>query len=134
MSKSQIAGWVLSVLLAAFLTFASALGKFTEWEGKAEMLEHVGYSNDVLFRIGVVEVACAILFLIPQTAFVGSILLTGYLGGAVATHVRLGDSFVVPIVIGVVIWIALGLRNQTIFRLAMGGSPLESKSTDDTAQ
>lgn len=122
MSKSKIAGWVLSAILAAFFIFGSASGKFTDWEGKAEMLEHLGMSNDVLFRIGVVEVVCAILFLIPQTAFLGAILLTGYLGGAVATHVRLGDSFLVPVVIGIVVWVSLGLRNQTIFRLAFGGS------------
>jgi len=118
MSKSRIAGWVLSVLLAAFLILASASGKFTEWEGKAEMFSKMGWSNEVMFKIGVVEVAIAILFLIPRTAFIGAILLSAYLGGAVATHVRVGDSFVPPIVIAVVMWIALGLRDKRVFELA----------------
>jgi hypothetical protein len=73
-------------------------------------------------KIGVVEVVITILFLIPQTSFIGAILLTGYLGGATVTHVRLGDSFVVPVVIGVLVWIALGLRNPAIFCLARGGT------------
>jgi len=118
MSKSRIAGWVLSVLLAAFLILASASGKFTEWEGKAEMFGKMGWSNEVMFKIGVVEVAISILFLIPRAAFIGAILLSAYLGGAVATHVRVGDSFVPPIVIAVVMWIALGLRDKRVFELA----------------
>lgn len=118
MSKSRTVGWVLSVLLAGFLVFASAAGKFTEWEGKADMFGKLGWSQDVMFKIGIVEVAIAALFLIPRTAFVGAILLTAYLGGAVATHVRVGDPFFAPIIIGVVTWIALGLRNPRVFSLA----------------
>jgi len=122
MSKSRIAGWVLSVLLAAFLILASASGKFTEWEGKAEMFGKMGWSNEVMFKIGVVEVAISILFLIPRAAFIGAILLSAYLGGAVATHVRVGDSFVPPIVIAVVMWIALGLRDKRVFEIAFQGA------------
>jgi hypothetical protein len=105
LKKSQIAGWVLSVLVSAFLLLASAPGKFVEWEGKAELFEHFGYSTDVMTKIGVVEVILAVLFLIPRTAFIGAVLLTGYLGGATATHVRVGDAFFFPIVIGVLAWI-----------------------------
>jgi len=82
------------------------------------MFSKMGWSNEVMFKIGVVEVAIAILFLIPRTAFIGAILLSAYLGGAVATHVRVGDSFVPPIVIAVVMWIALGLRDKRVFELA----------------
>lgn len=126
MSKSRIAGWVLSVLLAAFLIVASASGKFMEWEGKAEMFGKMGWSNDVMFKIGVVEVAIAILFLIPRTAFIGAILLSAYLGGAVATHVRVGEPFIAPIVIAVVMWIALGLRDRRVFALAFQGVPRQA--------
>ena len=73
-----------------------------------------------MFKIGIVEVAIAILFLIPRTAFVGAILLAAYLGGATATHVRVGDPFYFPIIIGVVAWIALGLRKPEVLRLALG--------------
>lgn len=119
-NKFAIAGWVLSFLLAAFLIIASGMGKFTQWEGKAEMFAKMGWTEEVMFTIGIVEVAIAVLFLIPQTAFVAAILLTGYLGGAVATHVRVDDPFFFPILIGVLVWVALGLRQPVIFRLAIG--------------
>lgn len=113
-------GWGLSALLGLFLIAASAGGKFTEWEGKAEMFEKLGFSLDQMFRIGILEVVITVLFLIPRTGFLGAILLTGYLGGAVVTHLRVGDAFVMPIIMGVVVWIALGLRQPVIFGLAAG--------------
>ncbi len=132
MSKSQIVGWVLSGLLAAFLILGSGLGKFREFEGKAEMFDHLGYTADVIEKIGVVEIVITLAFLIPRTSFIGAVLLTAYLGGATATHVRVGDSFIVPIIIGVVVWIALGLRRPEIFRLAFGvpGKVVTEKSVD----
>lgn len=118
--KPKIAGWILSVLIALFLIGASAMGKFTQWEGKAEMFAKMGWTEDVMFKIGIVEVTIAILFLIPRTSFVAAILLAAYLGGAVATHVRVGEPFFFPIIIGVLVWIALGLRQPDVFRLAFG--------------
>ena len=118
-SKSQIAGWVLSGLVSVFLAGPSALGKFVEWEGKAKMFDHIGFTNDVIMKIGVLEIMLAILFLIPRTGFLGAILLTGYLGGATVTHVRIGDPYFMPIVIGVVMWIGMGLRRPAVFSLAI---------------
>jgi hypothetical protein len=115
MNKKALAGWILSALIALFLIFASASGKFTEWEGKDEMFAKMGWGKEVMVKIGVVEVAVAILFLIPHTAFIGAVLLTAYLGGAVATHVRISDQFFMPIVIGVLVWVALGLRDSRVF-------------------
>jgi uncharacterized membrane protein YphA (DoxX/SURF4 family) len=118
MSASRIIGWVLSALIAAMLIVASAGGKFTDWEGKEEQFATMGWNVDVMFTIGIVEVVIAIMFLIPRIAFVGAILLTAYLGGAVATHVRVGEPFVFPIIFGVLIWVALGLRDPRIFSVA----------------
>ncbi|WP_339911358.1 DoxX family protein [Symmachiella dynata] len=120
--KLRITGWVLSILISLFLIFASASGKFTEWEGKAEMFAKMGWSEEVMVKIGIVEVAIAVLFLIPRTAFLAAILLAAYLGGATATHVRAGEAFFFPIIIGVVAWIALGLRQPDVFRLAFGSN------------
>ncbi len=128
--KLRIAGWVLSGLLVAFLIFASAMGKFTDWEGKAEMFDKLGWTEDVMFKIGVVEVAIAVLFLIPRTAFVAAVLMAAYLGGAVATHVRVGEPFYFPIIIGIIAWVALGLRNSIVFKLAMGQSAGSEESQD----
>jgi hypothetical protein len=120
MKTTQIAGWVLSFLIAAFLIFASGLGKFIEFEGKAELFQKLGYSTETMVKIGVVEIALAILFLIPRTAFLGAVLLTGYLGGATATHVRVGEPFIFPVIVGIVVWIALGLRRPEVFAVAFG--------------
>lgn len=62
----------------------------------------------------------AVLFLIPRTGFLAAVLLTGYLGGAVLTHLRIGEPFVMPLVIGALFWVALGLRQPGVFALAMG--------------
>jgi hypothetical protein len=129
-SKSKIAGWILSILLLLFLVVASAMGKFTEWEGKAQMFEKMGFNTELMVKIGVLEVIIAVLFVIPRTGFLGAILLTGYLGGAIVTHVRVGDAFVVPIIIGVVMWVARGLRQPEIFSLAAGNTRSPSPGTE----
>ncbi len=118
-SKAKIAGWVLSILLVAFLCLASAIGKFIDFPDKDEMFAKLGWATDVMFNIGIVEVAIALLFLVPRTAFVAAILLTAYLGGATATHVRIGDPFFMPILFGVIVWVALGLRDPRIFQIAL---------------
>jgi hypothetical protein len=118
--KLKVAGWILNALIALFLIGASAMGKFTQWEGKSVMFAELGWSEEVMVKIGVVEVVIAILLLIPRASFVASVLLAAYLGGAVATHVRVGDPFLLPIIIGVAAWISLGMRKPEVFRLALG--------------
>ena len=86
------------------------------------MFAHIGFTNDLIFNIGILEVVLAVLYLIPRTSFIGAILLTGYLGGATVTHLRVGDQFLFPVIIGILMWIGLGLRYPTIFSLAMGKS------------
>lgn len=117
---SRVIGWVLSILLALFLIGASASGKFVEWEGKKEMFEKLGFTNELMMKIGVLEVIVTLLFIIPQTGFLGAILLTGYLGGATVTHLRLNEPYFFPVIMGVIMWIALGLRRPEVFSLAFG--------------
>ena len=77
----------------------------------------LGYSESTIIPIGLVLIACTVLYLIPATSVVGAILLTGYLGGAVATHVRAGEglfSIIFPIIFGILLWLGLYLRD---FRL-----------------
>lgn len=119
---APIAGWVLSVLLAALLSM-SAAAKFTAWEGKAEAFAKLGWAVEPMHTIGVVEVVVTLLFLFPPTSFFGAVLLTGYLGGATATHVRVDDHFFMPVLIGVLVWVALGLRNPRVFAVAFGLKP-----------
>jgi len=120
-AKTQrIIGWVLSGIISAFLIVASGVPKLTG-QVPEDMLKTLGFTSDTIWRIGIVEVIVALLFIIPQTGFIGAILLTGYLGGAICTHVRIGDlNFIMPIVMGILTWVALGLRQPEIFRLAIG--------------
>jgi uncharacterized membrane protein YphA (DoxX/SURF4 family) len=125
--KLVITGWVLSVLVALFLIGASGLPKFIQWDGKEEMMGKLGLPLSVLPYIGAVEIACAVLFIIPRTCFIGAILLTGYLGGATFAHVRINDQFFMPIVMGVIAWTSLGLRYPVIFQWALNGPPATGK-------
>lgn len=105
--------------MGLFLGGVSASGKlFLDFPGKAEMFEKMGYSVGTMFWIGIVEVAAAVLFLIPQTSFLGAILLTGYLGGATEVHVRMKEPFVFPIIFGVLVWIGYWLRRPDVIQSA----------------
>lgn len=128
MKKTQLVGWTISVLLFGVLTLGSARAKLTDWDGKAEMFGKLGFSIETIRAIGFVEIAIAVAFLIPQTGFLGAVLLTAYLGGATAAHVRVGDPFVVPVAFGVITWVALGLRDRRIFQLAFGQTPRSGDS------
>jgi Mn2+/Fe2+ NRAMP family transporter len=65
--------------------------------------------------IGILEIACTVIYVIPRTSVLGAILLTGYLGGATATHVRIGDpSFFGPVIFGVLVWLGLWLRDARL--------------------
>jgi hypothetical protein len=119
-----IVGWILSALGGLFLICASGLPKFFDFPGKGEMMEHLGIPLSLLPTIAVVEIAVAVIYLIPRTAFLGAILTTGYLGGAVFTHLRAGDGqfeVLFPVILGVVVWSGLALRRPVLFSLVMGG-------------
>ena len=107
-------GWAITGLMGLALMF-SAIMKFRNPPEIAEQLvDKFGYPADLTLTIGVVEVACAVLYLIPQTWVLGVILLTGYLGGATATHVRVNDNFVSPIIVGVLVWLGIYLRDPRL--------------------
>jgi hypothetical protein len=67
--------------------------------------------------LGLVEFIATVLYVIPRTSVLGAILLTGYLGGATATHVRVGDAFAVPVLLGVLLWVGLVLRQPRLAAL-----------------
>lgn len=74
----------------------------------------MGWSADKMMAIGFVELACTAIYLIPRTAVLGAILLAAYMGGAVATHVRVGDVFFVQVLVGVFVWLGLWLREPRL--------------------
>jgi membrane protein insertase Oxa1/YidC/SpoIIIJ len=120
-TKTQrIIGWVLTVLVGLFLLGASGIPKFIEFPGKADMMTKLQIPLDLLTTIGIIEVTVAVLYLIPRTAFLGALLTTAYLGGAVWTHLRVGDPWFFPIIIGVLMWLGLALRRHAIFQMLLG--------------
>lgn len=113
-SKTMLwAGYVVSALPVAMLLFSAAI-KFVGPADLDKELTRLGWPVSLALALGIVELGCTIIYLIPQTSVLGAILLTGYLGGAVATHVRIGDGFIPPIVFGVLVWLGLFLRDSRI--------------------
>ena len=117
-TKAQkIAGIVLTALPALLLIF-SASGKLMLAPEVIEGFAKFGFEPGVIRPIGVVELLSAILFLVPRTSFLGAILITGYMGGAICTHLRVGDPVFLQIAVGVVAWVGYGLRRPGVIKSA----------------
>ena len=113
-SRAQVwTGRVLTGLIVAFLLL-DAIGKLIPLAPVVEGTQKVGYAVDVIRPLGVVLAVSALLHLVPRTQFVGAVLLTAYLGGATATHVRIGTPFWMPVLMGVILWIAYALRSSRL--------------------
>jgi DoxX-like family len=117
-------GRVMSAMVALFLLFDGAM-KLVKPGFEVEATVRLGYSESVIVPLGVVLLVCTALYLIPRTAVLGAILLTGYLGGAVASHVRHEDSLfemLFPVIFGVLLWGGLLLRDWRLRALVPWGS------------
>ena len=115
-SNNKVLTWtgrVLSGLVAIMMAFSASL-KFMNLPDVAKQMKELGYPAELLLILGIIEISCAILYAIPQTSVLGAVLLTGYLGGAVATHVRVNDNFAFPAIGGVLVWLGLFLRDWRI--------------------
>jgi hypothetical protein len=110
-------GRILSGLAVAFLLFDSVI-KLMQIDPVTESFARLGYPDSLALAIGTIELTCLAVYLIPRTAVLGAILLTGFLGGAVATHVRIGDPLFshvfFPIYVGLLLWGGLFLRTLTV--------------------
>jgi hypothetical protein len=110
-------GWIISILPVAMLVMSGVM-KLQKPPEVLEGIEKLGWSEDLLPSLAIVEIGCAVIYLFPPTAVLGAILLAGYLGGAIATHMRAGDPFIpsmlVPIVLGVVVWLGVYLREPRL--------------------
>jgi hypothetical protein len=114
-----LTGRVLSGLVIVFLLFDGAI-KLVPWPIVTETMDRIGYgSSETLARmLGIITVACTVLYAIPPTSFVGAILLTGYLGGAMASHVRIGSPLfshtLFGFYLGLMVWGGLWLRDRRL--------------------
>ena len=117
-SKGRIwTGWIITGLIAAFTLF-DAVGKFAKPAPVIEGFARTGWPIDLAVPLGAILLTCTVLYLIPRTSVLGAILLTGYLGGAVATNLRLHNPLfsntLFPVYFGVLVWIALWLREAPL--------------------
>jgi hypothetical protein len=107
-------GRVISALPILMMLFSGSMKLFKP-QNMEKGMHDLGYYPWHILPLGIVEVACAIIYLIPRTSVLGAILVTGYLGGATATHVRVGDpKFVMPVLLGVLAWLGLLLRDRRL--------------------
>jgi hypothetical protein len=110
------AGRILSALPVLLFIFGGMFSLLKP-DAVAKGFVHYGYPDSALLRIAIVEIACALVYAIPRTSVLGAILMTGYLGGATATHVRVGEPPFLAIIVGVVVWAGLFLREERLRRL-----------------
>jgi ABC-type transport system involved in cytochrome c biogenesis permease component len=117
-SKARLrTGGILSGLAALFLTF-DAVMKFVKPAPVIQAFAQTGWPDRLAVPLGIILLACTALYVIPRTSVLGAMLLTGYLGGAVATHLRIGDPLfshvLFPVYVGVLLWAGLYLREDRL--------------------
>ena len=120
MAISKTARWagrVISALPVLFLLM-DAVMKLIKLAPVVEATVKIGWPESLIIPLGIVLLVCTILYVIPSTSVLGAILLTGYLGGAVATHLRIGDPLfthiLFPVYLGVLLWLGLYLRDARL--------------------
>jgi hypothetical protein len=118
--KRRNTSYALTALVALFLTFDMVL-KVLQLPPAVQGTTELGYPVNTVFGIGVIELVCLVLYLVPRTSVMGALLLTGYLGGAIATHVRVGSPLVshtlFPIYVALMMWGGLYLRETRLREL-----------------
>jgi hypothetical protein len=119
-SKSALwSGRVVSGLVIVFLLFDGAI-KLVPWPVVTETMDRMGYgSSETLARsLGLITLVCTVLYAVPPTSILGAILLTGYLGGAIASHVRIGSPLFSHVLfgfyLGLMVWGGLWLRDRSL--------------------
>lgn len=115
--KAIWAGRILSGIAVLFLAFDAAM-KLLVTAPAVETTGQLGYPASTLLPIGIIQLVCLALYLIPRTAVLGAVLWTGYLGGAIATHVRVGSPLfshiLFPIYVAALLWGGLWLRDRRV--------------------
>jgi len=106
-------GRVISVLVSLLF----AMSAFMKLKGGAEVMQgmaHLGLPESLIMPLAILEISCVVIYLIPATSVLGAILLTGYIGGAICTHLRVGDPFFMQIALGIFVWLGLYLRENRL--------------------
>lgn len=109
-------GRVISILASLLFVFSAAM-KLKGGPELSQGMGHLQLADSMILPLAILELTCVAVYLIPQTSVLGAILLAGYLGGAILTHWRVGDLVVVHIVLGLLIWLGLYLREPRLAAL-----------------
>lgn len=111
--------WVGRILsgLVALPFVPSAVMKLTRHPEAVKGMAHLGLPESLIMPLGILELSCVVVYLIPRTSILGAILLTGYIGGAILTHLRIGEPVFLHITLGVLIWLGLYLRDPRLREL-----------------
>ena len=116
-SKTIWIGRTLSALAILFLSFDTIV-KVLQLPVAVDGTTQLGYPESSVFVIGIIQLVCLVLYVIPKTSVFGAILFTGYLGGAIATHLRIGSPLfthiLFPIYVAVLIWGGLYAREPRL--------------------
>lgn len=113
-SKGMKWAGIIFTILPALLFIMSAFMKLSNNPQVVEGFTKQGFPTGVLIPIGIVEITCLIIYLIPVTSVLGAVLLTGYLGGAICTHVRNGENFLPPLIVGFMVWGGIYFREKRL--------------------
>jgi len=112
-----LTGRILSGLAVLFMLFDS-ITKISENPYVMKASANLGYPTSLIPVVGIILLACVVLYVIPRTSIIGAVLLTGYLGGAVASNLRIGtplfSNVLSPVYFGIVVWAGLYLRNRRV--------------------
>jgi len=115
--KAIWAGRIVSALVALFMLFDSII-KLIKIEPVVQSFAQLGYPDSLAGTIGIIELICTALYVIPRTSALGAVLLTGIMGGAIASHIRVGDPLFSHILFGVYLgglaWLGLFLRDERV--------------------
>ena len=111
--KALWIGWIMSILPVLLFLFSATM-KFVHPPQLDEGFTHLQLPVSWALGLGLLELACTIIYLMPRTAVIGAILLTGYLGGAMIAHLRIGEPPVTHVILGVALWGGLYLRDPRL--------------------
>jgi DoxX-like family len=109
-------GYIMSAVPVLALAL-SAVMKFMKPAPVVQGFVHLGYSENSIVVLGILEVVCMIFYLVPRTSVLGAILVTGYFGGATASTYRVGDNWIPTVILGVLVWGGLFLRDRRVREL-----------------
>jgi len=103
--------------ISVLVSLVFLMSAFMKLKGGAEVMQgmaHLGLPESLILPLAILEISCVVIYLIPATSVLGAILLTGYIGGAICTHWRVGDPFFIQIALGIVVWLGLYLRENRL--------------------